>query len=60
MLYPSGIYIIRRTWFDLVEEGDISILGRFTFACDVSYDMEVLDMWQLLVQCRQFVEMGRK
>lgn len=46
-----------RTRFYLIEQCDVPILRRFTRLSDMSHDMKILHMRQLLIQSGEFMEM---
>lgn len=46
------------TWLNLVQQGDVTVLSRIAGICDMSDNMQVLNMCYLLIQSGKFMEMG--
>lgn len=51
---------IRPTWLDFVQKSYVALLARLVCIRDMSYNMQVRDMWQLLIQRGELVEMRRE
>jgi hypothetical protein len=49
-----------RTWLNLVQQSDVPLLAESIGRQNMSDNVQVLDVRDLLVQSRKFVEMSRK
>jgi hypothetical protein len=49
-----------RTWLNLVQQSDVPPLAESISRRNMSNDMQVLDVQDLLVQSRKLLEMNRK